>query len=72
MYIVKVKSLTLLFNKTFNLSYGMFLNDTKDIKCLAFKEPSSMKAVNYKSMIDELYKTKISDDKDEDIYQTNN
>jgi len=72
LYIIKTKTFTLFFNKTYNLCYGEFLlqdaNLCKDIEILAYKRPSSTATINYKSMINNLYNTKISDDPDEDIY----
>jgi hypothetical protein len=71
LYIVKATNLDLYFNKTYNLSYGMFLKDpedVKDVEILAYKVPSTTRAVNYKAMVDELYATKISDNPDEDVY----
>ena len=71
LYIVKSKQLDLYYNKTYNLCYGMFLKDpqdVKDVEIIAYKLPSAMKTTNYKSIVDELYSTKISDNPDEDIY----
>ena len=68
LYIVKVNSLSLFFNKTYNLCYGMFLKDMDGLEILAYKQPSTLKNVNYKNIVDELYATKISDNPDEDIY----
>ena len=71
LYIVKAKNLDLYYNKTYNLSYGMFLKDpedVKDVEILAYKVPSTTRSVNYKAIVDELYATKISDNPDEDVY----
>jgi len=40
----------------------------KDIEIIAYKEPSTVKQVNYKALVEELFNTSISDDPDEDIY----
>ena len=55
LYIVKVESLSLFFNKTYNLAYGIFLHNMKDVDILAYKEPSSLKSVCYKDAVNELY-----------------
>jgi hypothetical protein len=70
LYIIEVDDLTLLFNKKFNLCYGYFLNKlkSKNIKIIAYKQPSFIKDVNYKSIIDDLYKTEISQNQEEDKY----
>ena len=68
LHIDKVNSFSLFFNKTYNVCYGMFLKHTDGIEILAYKQPSTMKKVDYKTIVDELYATKISDNPDEDIY----
>ena len=52
----------------YNLVYGKFLNHFKDVGILAFKAPSSFKKVDYTKIVDDLYKTSISENNDEDIY----
>ena len=67
------------FNKRFNLCYGLFLKTfvsitlngtvcktSRALDILAVKQPSFLKQVNYQKLIDELWKTKISDDKEMD------
>ena len=68
LYIIEVDDLTLFFNKKFNLCYGCFLNKLKleNMKIVAYKQPSFIKDVNYKSIIDDLYKIEISQDPEED------
>jgi hypothetical protein len=65
LYIVKVSDVSLMFNKTFNLCYGMFLKDL-DVDIIAFKPPSFMKDVDSKSLIDALYSEEISPNPHED------
>jgi hypothetical protein len=70
LYIIKTSKTSLLFNKVFNLCYGMFLkpfiNDTLDI--LAYKKPSFLYDVNFKQIVDDLYSSEISDNAFEDKY----
>jgi len=70
LYIVEVDELTLLFNKKFNLCYGYFLKklDLTNLKIVAYKQPSFIKDVNYTTIINDLYKTEISQNKEEDKY----
>ena len=79
LYIVKETEQSMFFNKRFNLCYGLFLNkfvsltlngtvcNTSDaLDILAVKQPSFLKQVNYQKLIDDLWKTKISEDKEVD------
>ena len=59
----------MMFNKVYNLVYGKFLNHFKDVEILAFKMPSSIKKVDYKKIVQDLYKTAISENNEEDIYR---
>ena len=68
LYIVKSKNLSMMFNKVYNLVYGKFLNHFKDVEILAFKEPSSIKKVDYKKIVEDLYNFSISENNEEDIY----
>jgi hypothetical protein len=70
LYIVESKSSNLFFSKRFNLCYGMFLKKVinPDYTILYFKKPSSIKKVDYQSIVDELWKSKISDDEYIDTY----
>jgi len=47
------------------LCYGQFINTISDIKILAVKAPRFIKEVKYKQLVDELYKTNISNDLEE-------
>ena len=42
----------MMFNKVYNLVYGKFLNHFKNVEILAFKEPSSIKKVDYKKIVE--------------------
>ena len=79
LYIVKATEQSMFFNKRFNLCYGLFLkkfvsiavdgtvcNTSAALDILAVKQPSFLKPVNYQKLIDELWKTKISEDKEVD------
>jgi hypothetical protein len=58
-----------MFNKQYNLAYGLFLqNQNFDIQILYYKKPSMSIETNdmFKVLIDELYNTPICDDKNED------
>jgi hypothetical protein len=57
----------LLFNKRYNLCYGLFLKQLKTKpKVHLVKHPSVIKKVNYRGLVEELWKTHISDDPEED------
>ena len=56
-------------NKSHSLLNGKFLKDHSEI--LAVKEPSFIKDVDYKTVVDELYTSAISEDPTEDIYIKN-
>ena len=68
LYVVKAKVGNLFFNKTFNLCYGKFLKKFKDVEVLAVKHPSFVKNVNYNKIVEDLYKTTISEDDEMDKY----
>jgi len=62
---------TILFGSVYSISYGyklMNLNDNIQYQIISFCRPSNVVKSNNKKIIDELYKCKISEDEDEDIY----
>ena len=65
----KVGEGNLFFNKKINLVYGKFLRKLihkTNIKILAYKQPFDVIKVDYATIIDDLQKTWISDDVQED------
>jgi hypothetical protein len=56
----------LFFNKTYNLSYGMFRKLWNDYEIVAVKEPSFIKKVNYKTIVKDLFETLICKDPEKD------
>ena len=66
LYLVEVDRGNVFFNKKFNLVYGKFLmkllKKNVDIKIHYYKQPSKIMKVNYKKIIDALWKAKISED----------
>ena len=67
LYIVEASSFDLFFNKRYNLCYGYFLKQLKQRHAIkAVKHPSIIKKVSYKDLVEELWKTPISDDTEED------
>ena len=65
LYIVENKNVNLFFNQKYCLCYGQFINTISDIKILAVKTPRFIKEVKYKQLVDEVYKTNISNDLEE-------
>lgn len=69
LYIVSNSKKNLFFNNEINIVYGLFLKklnvNKSDIKY--YKVPSQLKDVNFKELIDKVYSSHISDDKNEDI-----
>ena len=62
------KQTSLCFNKQHNLIYGMFLGEFIDeVEILYFKKPSSIYEVDYKNIVENLWKTNISNNLGEDI-----
>ena len=62
------KQTSLFFNKQYNLIYGLFLGEFIDeVEILYFKKPSSIYEVDYKSIVENLWKTNISNSFGEDI-----
>ena len=56
LYIVKACKTNLFLNKTYNIVYGMFLNSfAADVEILAFKQPSFIKSINTKDIINTFY-----------------
>jgi len=68
LYIVKAKCGNLFFNKPFNLCYGQFLKKFPDVEILAVKDPSFVKKVSYKKIVQDLYETVVSEDNEMDKY----
>ena len=66
LYVVKSSRLDMFCNKKYNLCYGKFLGDVVDCEILAYKRPSFIKKVDYKDILDELWKRKISTIPEED------
>ena len=68
MYLVEAKEFDMYFNKRYNQCYGYFLKqpNSEFKKIHAVKHPSVIKKVNYMQMVEELWKTPISDDPIED------
>ena len=66
LYLVEVDKGNIFFNKKFDLVYGKFLmkllNKHVEIKIHYYKQPSKIMKVNYKKIIDALWKAKISED----------
>ena len=59
LYIVKVKSGNLFFNKTYNLCYGKFIREfLADAQIIAYKSPSFVKKVDYTKLVKKLFKIK--------------
>ena len=67
LYYVRAEGGEMFFNKPYCLIYGKFLNEFFD-KCevLYYKEPSFKYEVDYKKLVDDLWKTDISLDEAED------
>ena len=69
LYLVKVCQANLFFNKKFNLVYGKHLKELIKrgvaMKIIAFKKPSFIHKVKFNKALEELYKSKISDDETE-------
>ena len=55
-----------LSTQSHSLIYGKFI--TEGMSIVAYKQPSFIKKVDYKKLVDELYETKISDDEQHDAY----
>ena len=68
LYIVEVYEGNIFFNKKYCLVCGKFLKKLLKhnikLKILWYKQPSNIYKVDYKTLIDELYATKITDDED--------
>ena len=72
LYVVEVGSFDLFFNRRYNLCYGSFLKDAKEKKSNSFlihmvKHPSLVKRVNYQRLVEDLWKTSISEHHEEDV-----
>ena len=67
LYIVEASSFDLFLNKKYNLCYGYFLKQLKQRHTIkAVKHPSIIKKVDYRGLVEELWRTPISDDPEED------
>ena len=70
LYMVEVYDGNVFFNKKINLVYGKFLRkmvkEDIELKILYYKQPSHIHRVDYNKVVNELWDTYISDDKDED------
>jgi hypothetical protein len=67
LYIVESSEFDLFFNQRHNLVYGHFLKQLpKKPLIKAVKHPSMIKKVNYRALVEELWKTHLSDDPEED------
>ena len=68
LYVVRVRNVSesdrtnLFLNKTFNLSYGLFSELWDNCEIIAVKEPSFLKKVNYKTIVKDLFDTKLCKD----------
>ena len=67
LYLVKSKVRNLFFNRTYNLIYGKFLKKYyDDVEVIYYKIPSNTYKVNYKKLVDELWKLKLDEDEEKD------
>ena len=67
LYLVKSKRRNLFFNRTYNLIYGKFLEKyADDVEVIYYKIPSNTYKVNYKKIVDELWKLKLDEDEEKD------
>ena len=67
LYVIRTSKTSLFLSKTHNIVYGMFLNQFADeFEILAYKEPSFLKPINTKAMIEALWKEELSPDHEED------
>ncbi|MFM7980819.1 MAG: hypothetical protein ACKPKO_16030, partial [Candidatus Fonsibacter sp.] len=73
LYIVEANTFDLFFNKIYNLCYGYFLKRMQQRQVITYvneikavKHPSIIKNVSYISLVEELWKSPISDDPEED------
>ena len=67
LYLVKSKGRNLFFNRTYNLIYGKFLKTyAEHVEIIYYKIPSNTYKVNYKKIVDELWKLKLDEDEERD------
>ena len=67
LYLVKSKVRNLFFNRTYNLIYGKFLKKyADDVEVIYYKIPSNTYKINYKKLVDELWKLKLDEDEEKD------
>ena len=64
LYLVKSKVWNLFLNRTYNLIYGKFLKKYDDVEVIYYKNPSNK--VNYKKIVDDLWKLKLDEDDEKD------
>ena len=67
LYLVKSRVRNLFFNRAYNLIYGKFLSKyADDVEVIYYKIPSNTYKVNYKKIVDELWKLKLDEDEEKD------
>ncbi len=67
LYLVEASEFDLFLNRRYCLVYGQFLKQLpKEVSVKAVKHPSMIKKVNYRALVEELWKTPISEDPEED------
>ena len=68
LYKVEVSKGNMLFNKKNNIIYGKFLRkmDLSNINIIYYKQPSYIHKVNYKGIVDELWKTQLGCNENDD------
>ena len=69
LYIVKSDKINLFFNKRYCLVFGQYLKHfLDDCDVLYYKEPSFIRNDNYSEIVNTLFNTPLSDNKEEDKY----
>ena len=67
LYLVEASEFDLFLNRRYCLVYGQFLKQLpKEVSVKAVKHPSMIKKVNYRALVEELWKTPICEDPEED------
>jgi hypothetical protein len=67
LYLVKSRVRNLFFNRAYNLIYGKFLSKyADDVEVIYYTIPSNTYKVNYKKIVDELWKLKLDEDEEKD------
>ena len=68
LYLVKSKVRNMFLNRTYNLIYGKFLrNYIENVEVIYYKMPSNVYKVNYKQLVNDLWKLKLDEDKEKDM-----